>query len=118
MVEYGIAIGYGIVVDNELMHNIYNHLDRSYSDAEKYCDVIDTLRERWSLEIDSWCGNDTFLGVIHRLDVEDSFVVRLGNYKVKEEAIKEFLHFITDHGIYQVIANHWQPEMCLIHYCH
>ena len=118
MVEYGIAIGYGIIVDNEVMHNIYNHIDMSYPNSDKYDEVCETFQDRWNLEIDSWGDNEQFIGVYHNLDAEDAFVVSLENYQFKDSEINEFLHFIIDHGVYPVIANLWQPELLLIHYYH
>lgn len=116
MVEYGIAIGYGIIVDSETMQNIYNHIEMSYPNSDKYDEVCDTFCDLWNLEIDSWGDIKHFIGVYHNFDVEGVFVKSLENYQFKDSEINEFLHFVIDHGIYPVIANLWKPELLLIHY--
>lgn len=118
MVEYGIAIGYGIIVDNEVMQNIYNHIEMSYPNPDKYNEVYDTFCDLWNLEIDLCGDNKHFIGVYHNFDAEDVFVKSLENYQFKDSEINEFLHFVIDHGIYPVIANLWKPELLLIHYCY
>lgn len=118
MIEYGITIGYGIVIDNEVMHNIYNHIDMSYPKSEDYNRITETFRDLFTLEIDSWGGNEHFIGTYHNLDAEDAFVINLTDYKFKDEEIKELLDFIINHGIFPVIANIWKPELLLIHYYH
>ena len=110
MVDYSLALCYGIVVSADKMEEIKKVLiDEEY----------DEMMDNYSLCVDSWTGNDYFIGVIMEwAESETSFVYRAPDFTIpsdNDEYLINFKRFFSEHNLWKFID--WKPEVLLINFC-
>lgn len=108
MIEYSLALCYGIVVSVDKMEEIQEVLT-----DEEYEEMIDN----YSRCINSWTGDDYFIGVITELtESETDFVYRISKLAIPHEDLINFKHFFSKHDLWKFID--WKPELLLINFCY
>ena len=121
MVDFGLAVGYGIVIDVEIWREMRAKIfDIFFNKNPDHCiELMDTLENRWSIRLDCWSNNDEyFLGAILHFDAEDVFVQPVDSLNIDKRKINDFINFSKETGIFPIFKKDWKPELCLIHYCH
>jgi len=110
MVDYSLAICYGVVVSADKMEEIQEALT-----DEEY----DELIENYSRCINSWSGGDYFIGVMTNLtEGETAFVYRPSDFSAPsddDEDLIAFKNFFDKHNLWKIID--WKPELLLINFC-
>lgn len=111
MVDYSLALCYGIVVSADKMEEIKEVLT-----DEEYDEVLDN----YSRCIDSWTGGDYFIGIITELtESETSFVYHASKFIIPsdddDEDLIDFKRFFSEHNLWRFID--WKPELLLINFC-
>lgn len=111
MVDYDLALCYGIIVSNDKIKKIMEAL----TDAE-YDEMIDN----YARCVNSWTGNDFFIGVIKNLYLTDPnliyYVSDLFTPTDKDENLISFMQFCNEHDLWKFID--WKPELMLINFCY
>lgn len=111
MVDYSLALCYGIVVSADKMKEIKEVLT-----DEEYDEIIDN----YSRCINSWTGNDYFIGIMTELaESEISFVYHTSEFAIPsddDEDLINFKHFFNKHDLWKFID--WKPELLLINFCY
>lgn len=111
MIEYSLALCYGIVVSVDKMEEIQEVLT-----DEEYEEMIDN----YSRCINNWTGDDYFIGVITDLaKSETDFVYHASDFIIpsnNDEDLINFKHFFSKHDLWKFID--WKPELLLINFCY
>lgn len=110
MIDYSLVLCYGIVVSVDKMEEIKEVLtDEGY----------DELLDNYSRCINSWTGDDYFIGVMTELaESETSFVYYTSEFTVPSDNNKDlvnFKRFFNKHNLWELI--NWQPKLLLINFC-
>ena len=110
MVEYSLTLCYGIIVSADRMEEIKEVLtDEEYDEA----------MDNYFRCINSWTGNDYFIGIMNELaESETDFVYRTAEFTIpsdNNEALINFKRFFSEHDLWKFIA--WNPELLLINFC-
>lgn len=110
MVDYSLNLCYGIVVSTDKMEEIKKVLT-----DEEYNEVIDN----YSRCINSWAGDDYFIGVMMTLaESETDFVYHVSKFTIPsddDEDLIDFKRFFDEHDLWKFID--WKPELLLINFC-
>lgn len=110
MIDYSLALCYGIVVSADKMKEIEEVLT-----DEEYDEVLDN----YSRCIDSWTGADYFIGVMMEFaESETSFVYHALDFTIPsddDEDLIDFKRFFSEHDLWKFID--WKPELLLINFC-
>lgn len=98
MIDYRLALCYGIIVSDDKMKEIAETLT-----DEDYDELIDT----YSRCINCWINDDYFIGVINDLSsTEDDLVYKVSNLTAPaddDENLISFIHFFNEHGLWKFI---------------
>jgi len=111
MVDYSLALCYGIVVSVDKMEEIKEVLaDEEYDEA----------MDNYFRCIDSWTGDDYFIGVMMELtESETDFVYHVSDITIlldDDKYLIDFMHFFSKHNLWKFID--WKPELLLINFCY
>lgn len=110
MIDYSLALCYGIIVPFEKMQEFQEVLT-----DEEYCEVLDN----YSRCVNSWTGEDYFIGVMFYFPEEETnFVYRVPEFSVPSEDDEDwidFKRFFDEHNLWELI--NWKPELLLINFC-
>lgn len=110
MVDYSLSLCYGIIVSVDKMEEIKKVLT-----DEEYDEVIDN----YSRCINSWTGDDYFIGVMVELaESETDFVYHISEFTIpsdNDEDLIDFKRFFNEHDLWKFID--WKPELLLINFC-
>ena len=121
MVDFDLAVGYGIVINVEVWREMRAKIfDTFFNKNPDHCiELMDTLENQWSIRLDSWSDNDEyFLGAIRHFDTEDVFMRLVDSLNIDKREINDFINFSRETGIFSIFKKDWKPELCLIRYCH
>ena len=110
MIDYSLALCYGIIVSSDVMEEIKKVLtDNEY----------DELIDNYSRCINSWIGEDYFIGVsddLSQTSIDNVYYV--SNFVApsdKDENFIDFKNFFDEHDLWKFID--WTPELMLINFC-
>lgn len=110
MIEYSLALCYGIIVSVDKMREFEETLT-----DEEYDRVID----KYSRCINTWIGDEYFIGIISDLPKnETNFVYRTSTFSVPSNDDKnliDFKQFFEEHNLEKLF--NWEPELLLINFC-
>lgn len=110
MVDYSLNLCYGIVVSVDKMQEIKEVLT-----GEEYDEVMDN----YSRCINSWTGDDYFIGIMNELtESEIDFVCHVSKFAIpsdNDEDLISFKRFFSEHNLWELID--WKPELLLINFC-
>lgn len=110
MVDYSLALCYGIIVSVDKMQEFHGMLT-----DEEYDEVMDN----YSRCINSWTGDDYFIGIMSYLsECETDFVYRVSTLSIPSNDNKDlidFKRFFDEHNLWNLIC--WEPELLLINFC-
>lgn len=110
MIDYRLALCYGIIVSSDKMQEFKETL----TDEE-----FDEMMDNYSCCINSWTGDDYFVGIIRVLsESETDFVYRVSNFSIpsdNDEDSINFKRFFEEHNLWKFIC--WEPELLLINFC-
>ena len=110
MIDYSLALCYGIVVSADKMKEIKEVLT-----DEEYDEVLDN----YSRCINSWTGDDYFIGIMSEFaESETDFVYRVSEFAIPsddDEDLIDFKRFFNKHDLWKFID--WKPELLLINFC-
>lgn len=110
MIDYSLSLCYGIVVSADKMKEF-----REVLTDDKYDEVMDN----YSRCINSWTGNDYFIGVMTELvECETDFVYHVSEFTVPsddDEDLIDFKRFFSEYNLWKLID--WKPEVLLINFC-
>lgn len=108
MIEYKLALCYGIIVSVDKMEEIQDVIT-----DEEYDEVMDN----YSRCINSWTGDDYFIGVMTELpESETDLVYHISKLAIPPEDLINFKHFFSKHDLWKFID--WKPELLLINFCY
>ena len=111
MIDYSLSLCYGIVVSVDKMEEIKEILT-----DEEYDEVMDN----YSRCINSWTGDDYFIGVMIELaESETDFVYHVSEFTIpsdNDEDLIDFKRFFNEHDLWKFID--WEPELLLINFCY
>ena len=111
MVDYSLALCYGIIVSADKMQEFKEVLT-----DEEYDEGIDN----YSRCINSWTGDDYFIGVMYNLsESETDLVYRVPTFSIPsddDEDLIDFKRFFDEHNLWELID--WKPELLLINFCY
>ena len=111
MVDYSLNLCYGIIVSVDKMEEIKEALT-----DEEYDEVIDN----YSRCINSWTGDDYFIGIMIKLaESETDLVYRISKFpvpSVNDEDLINFKCFFNKHNLWKII--NWKPELLIINFCY
>lgn len=111
MIDYELALCYGIIVSDEKIKEIADVLT-----DEEY----DTMIDWYSRCINSWVGGDYFVGVIKDIpETETDLVYRVSNLSAPTDDDKDlisFTRFFNEHDLWKFID--WKPELLIINFCY
>lgn len=112
MIEYELAFCYGIIVSSEKIAEI----EESLTDYDESIEFAD----RYSRCINSWVGDDWFIGIIKDFPraVIDS-VYHISDFSVPtddDEDLIYFKQFFDKNNLWHLIS--WEPELLLINFCY
>lgn len=110
MIDYSLALCYGIIVSADRMEEIKEVLtDEAY----------DEISDNYSRCINSWTGDEYFIGVMNELaESETDFVYHISEFAIpsdSDEDLINFKHFFSEHNLWELI--NWKPELLLINFC-
>ena len=105
--ERELAIGYGIIISDDKVQDIDCYLDD---------DEIDALSDDGYLRcINSWIGDDYFLGVINYFGSTEEPIVLNGKIlTIDKKEIENFENFLSKQPWRKEIC--WEPETYLIEF--
>jgi hypothetical protein len=110
MIDYRLALCYGIIVSFEKMQEFQEVLTE-----EEYCEMLDN----YSNCVNSWTGEDYFIGTMSYFpDGETDFVYRVPTFSIPsddDEDLINFKRFFDEHNLWGFID--WKPELLLINFC-
>lgn len=110
MVEYNLSLCYGIIVSSDKMQEIKEVL----TDEE-----FDEVMDNYSCCINSWTGDDYFIGIMCNLrESETDSVYRVSTFSTPsddDEDLIDFKRFFNEHNLWKFIC--WEPELLLINFC-
>lgn len=111
MIEYELAFCYGIIVSSEKIAEIRESL----TDYES-----DEFVDRYSRCINSWVGDDWFIGIIETLPIATTdSVYHVSNFSAPaddDEDLICFKQFFDKNNLWHFID--WKPELLLINFCY
>lgn len=111
MIEYELAFCYGIIVSPEKIEEITEYLPDN-----KFEEFVD----RYSRCINSWIGEDWFIGIIKDLpETAIDSVYRVSALSIPTDDNKDlirFKQFFDEHDLWSFID--WKPELLLINFCY
>ena len=106
MVDYSLNLCYGIIVSADKMEEIKKVLTDEELDNYSRC-------------INSWTGDDYFIGIMVELaESETDFVYHVSKFTIPsddDEDLIDFKRFFDEHGLWKFID--WKPELLLINFC-
>lgn len=105
-VDYRTAVGYGIVLTSAQAQDLVKDLPLTEQDDffDEYCPYIN-----------SWTGEERFLGLVDDLGDEDCvFIDDLG---FSHEEIRQFEAKVID-GLHLRYRINWEPKLCVIRFCY
>ena len=110
MIEFNLALCYGIVVSANKMEEI----EKALTDEE-----YDEMMDNYSRCINSWTGDDYFIGIVTKvLESETDFVYHVSEFTIPsddDEDLIDFKRFFNEHNLWKFID--WKPELLLINFC-
>lgn len=110
MIDYSLELCYGIIVSVDKMEEIKDALT-----DEEYDELIDN----YSLCVNSWIGDDYFIGIRTELaESETDLVYHISDFTVPsddDEDLTDFKCFFSKHDLWKFID--WKPELLLINFC-
>ena len=110
MIDYSLALCYGIIVPFDKIQEFKEVLTN-----EEYDEIIDN----YSRCINSWTGDDYFIGIMSYLsESETNFVYRISAFSApsdNNEDLINFKQFFDKHNLWKFI--NWKPELLLINFC-
>lgn len=111
MVEYSVNLCYGIVVPADKMQEFKEVLT-----DDEYDEMIDN----YSRCINSWTGDDYFIGIMTYLgEGENDFVFCVSSFSIPSDDdtdLINFKQFFDKHNLWRLID--WKPELLLINFCY
>ena len=111
MIDYRLALCYGIIVSVDKMQEFKETLTD---------DEFDEMMDNYSCCVNSWTGDDYFIGIIHVLsESETDFVYRVSNFSIPSDDDEDsinFKQFFDEHNLWELIS--WEPELLLINFCY
>ena len=111
MVDYSLSLCYGIIVSVDKMEEFKDALT-----DEEYDELIDN----YSRCINSWVGDNYFLGVMVELaESETDSVYYISDFAIPsddDEDLRDFTQFFSEHNLWKFID--WKPELLLINFCY
>lgn len=110
MIDYSLILCYGIVVSVDKMEEFKEVLTN-----EEYDEVMD----KYSRCINSWVGDDYFIGIMTELpQSETDSVYYVSEFTIPSDNNKDlidFKRFFSEHDLWKFIS--WEPELLLINFC-
>lgn len=110
MVDYSLALCYGIIVSVDKMEEFKEVLTN-----EEYDEILDN----YSRCINSWTGDDYFIGVmVEFTESETNFVYHVSEFTIpsnNDKDLIDFKRFFSEHDLWKFID--WKPELLLINFC-
>lgn len=111
MIEYSLALCYGIIISADKMEEIKEVLTD---------DEYDELADNYSGCVNSWTSEDYFIGVYNDLPETATenvyYVSDFSALSEKDEYFINFKRFFDEHDIWKFID--WTPELMLINFCY
>lgn len=109
MVEYELALCYGVIVSADKMEEIKEALT-----DEEYDELMDNYASRINEWID---GGNYFVGLTEYLySTNDELVYRFSDLPpVYDKDLIDFTQFFTEHDLGKFIK--WRPERMIINFC-
>lgn len=111
MIEYELALCYGIIVSDDKIEEINEVL----TDEEH-----DELIDNYARCVNNWTGGDYFIGVINTLvQTETDSVYRVSDLSAPtddDEDLINFMRFFNEHDLWKFID--WKPELLMIDFCY
>lgn len=112
MIDYSLALCYGIIVSADKMEELKEALT-----DEEYDEVMDN----YSRCINSWTGEDYFVGVMVELTesvIDFVYHISESEFTISDddEDLIDFWRFFSEHDLWKFID--WKPELLLINFCH
>lgn len=111
MVNYDLALCYGIVISTDKMEELKEALTN-----EEYDEIMDN----YSRCINSWTGDNYFIGTMIELAESDTeFVYRTSEFTIPSddnEDLINFKRFFNEHDLWKFI--NWEPDLLLINFCY
>ena len=80
--------------------------------------IINEMMENYSRCINSWTGDDYFIGIIDYFsESETSFVYHVSTFSVpSDEELISFNDFFDEHDLWRFVD--WKPNLLLINFCY
>ena len=111
MLDYDLALCYGIIVSDDKISEISDVLT-----DEEHDEMIDNYAHC----INNWTGGDYFIGVKKYLhSIETDLVYRISDLSAPtedDEDLINFTRFFNEHGLWKFID--WKPELLMINFCY
>lgn len=109
-IDYSRAVGFGIIVPEELGHKIKQHVENKFGPH-----VADEFSDEYCCLINHWCGGDYFLGFTEYLG--DADVVKIGKDLIDYD-VADFDILVRDYELNEFILTDSQPDTYIINFCH
>lgn len=104
-VDISFGIGYGVVVERDVFLSIEEKI-LDDNDRDAWCD-------RWAQCINTWTGDDYFVGIVYTFDVDDAVVPLKGRrVALDPESLQEFLDFYNKYHLEEFFK--WTPDPCAV----
>ena len=111
MIDYALALCYGIIVSRDKLEELQEKLTD---------DEYDEMLDNYAHCINSWTGDDYFIGITEYLTHETTdFVYSVSNLSTPTEDNEDligFKKFFNDHDLWKLID--WNPKLMLINFCY
>ena len=110
MIDYSLALCYGIIVPADKMREIEQVLT-----DEEYV----TMEDDYSHCINCWTGEDYFIGIKTNLEGETDSIYYVSDFTTPsddDEDLIKFKCFFTEHDLWKFID--WKPKLMLINFCY
>lgn len=108
MIEHDLALCYGVIIPVETEREI----EKSLSE-----DALDDFADLYSRCINSWIGDDYFVGIINSFAEQEDFVYSVSDFVLpseEDENVIEFRNFFYKNNLERFIK--WEPQFLLINF--
>lgn len=109
MVDYSLALCYGIIVSADVVREI----EKVLTTSEEYDEAMNYLHC-----INSWTGDDYLIGIESGLAEKMDLVYDVSDFTIPsddDEDLIGFKRFFNEHDLWKFID--WKPELLLINFC-
>lgn len=113
MVDYSVAVCYGIIIDSEEAQKMRD-LCEERAGAEYY-EALDTLENQWCICIDRYEDDGAyFCGICYFLPLEESFTRQLDSYTLHDYDKDNFYTFMRKYRLFEAFPQTWTPTAHIV----